>query len=228
MSLLAKFFRSIPTEKRKRKKYIDELDRKAFEKNLNTVFNLDVFSINAFFTALIDFEHSGSDMNLNSLHNNQEQRWLYFGVTYENQMSVYGLQTKNLYPLCEFITVNNLWGKNFNDVIDSIQEQGRTDLHEAIRSYPELSLKIAYAVVNQVGHEKLSSLPPYEAGLWAINIIRKAKGERVTKGLFAFVIFWLRKLSLHAFKLGIVGMLIYLSWKVVSGGYLGVIFGAVI
>lgn len=152
----------------------------------------EILSLCAYFTCFVDFEHSGKDFNLSTVHKNDELALFYFGGWVGDVVSVAGGQTKNLYKLVEFITDNNLWAtikrersrktfyrqklntdKRFSDVIKALRELNDPELNECIRTYRFFLFSVAYTAVGEVGHEKLMKMQPGTAGRLAYGQIKK-------------------------------------------------------
>lgn len=187
----------------------------------------DILALNAYFTCFIDYEHSGKDFNLSTVHKNDELALTYFGGCVGPAVAIAGGQTKNLYRLVEFITDNNLWptisyvrsrksfyrrklvsDKGFSDVIAAVQEAKDPALNECIRTYRFLFFSVAYTAVGEVGHEKLMKMQPGTAGRLAY-----AKVKKISK---AAVIGKFKRLSIIAIILG--GIFVF--YKVLASGYL--------
>jgi len=171
----------------------------------------EILSLCAYFTCFVDFEHSGKDFNLSTVHKNDELALLYFGGCVGDSVAVAGGQTKNLYKLVEFITDRNLWAtitrartrrtfyrkkiktdKRFSDVINALREENDPELNECIRSYRFFLFSVAYTAVGEVGHEKLMNMQPGVAGRLAyaqIKQLMKKSKRGVIKRLFIISIF---------------------------------------
>lgn len=171
----------------------------------------DIHAINAFFTCFVDYEHS-SFFNLRNVGSSPEMAALYFGSSDEGQVTFPGVQTKNLYHLVEFITVNNLWpdpnaepkpeaadgysdddsSDTFKRVIEALDasESKHEDIGKAFRTYKLIFLYIAYIQVREVGIHNIIGKQPFIAGCMAMqrvhNVTRKPKRRWLTfKKIFA-------------------------------------------
>jgi hypothetical protein len=91
---------------------VDMLD---VDEYMNQTLSLDprIHSMNAFFTFFFIHDHCiDNSRNLgfsDLLWNDEDTRVLYAGFITESTRSFCGLQSKEFYPLCEFITNHNLW-----------------------------------------------------------------------------------------------------------------------
>lgn len=203
-------------------------------------YDCQIYAINAFFTALIDYEHSGKDLKLVNLHRNVDAALLYFGSSYEDQIQNIGVQTKAIYPLTEFITKNQLWAKitktrkfhfrkkyvsdkTFNDVVAAINKAQDPEIIKLFNMYPFDFFAIAYTAVAEVGHERLLKLQPWNAGQVAIKIIREARGlKEPNKNILLRVINIFYRLILKSIKYllrfaVVVSVLYFVYWLLVSG-----------
>ncbi|PKA71362.1 hypothetical protein ATI02_4340 [Pseudomonas baetica] len=224
-----------------------------FEKSVKTLYShyvadyeAGVYSVSAFFTALVDYEHSGTEFNFKQIETNDEMAWLYFGTRFNEKIEVFGYQTKNLYPLMKFIEDNGLWPEmvrtkhgylsrmflrrkkyhlniKFSNVVNSIENSKNPELYKLLRSYPLILLRIAYFATAEIGVEKLKTMQPFEAGRLAFRLINKAKGKRVNKGFVNFLIFHMAKLVKVFFRVGLVAAVIGTAFWAVSSGYLSLL-----
>ena len=175
------------------KKSVMDRQLERLQQNIQKDYDHRIYALNAFFTALIDYEHSGKDLKINNLHCSVDAALLYFGSTNDGDIQNLGVQTKAIYPLTEFITNNNLWAtiiktkkfsvrhkyvsdKSFNDVVAAINLKQDPEVLKLFSMYPYNFFEIAYTAVAEVGHDKLLKLQPWTSGQVAIKIIRKARG----------------------------------------------------
>lgn len=199
-----------------------------------------VFALNAFFTALVDYEHSGKDLKLKNLYRSVDTAVLYFGSTSEGVIQNLGIQTKTLYPLIEFIDSNNLWATitktkrfhlrnkyvsdmSFNNVVSALNANPDPELVKLFNMYPYNFFEIAYTAVAEIGHENLLGLQPWNAGQLAIKIIRKARGiKEPHKNILIRTINIMFKLIYKAVKYLIkftvvLCVLYFIYWYLISG-----------
>lgn len=92
--------------------YINLLDQEYY---MDLTCNLDprIHSINAFFTFFLIHDHSIDNIRgtgySDLLWSSIDARTLYAGSLTESKRSFCGVQSKEFYPLSEFITINDLW-----------------------------------------------------------------------------------------------------------------------
>ncbi|EMM2241358.1 hypothetical protein RZM80_005723 [Pseudomonas aeruginosa] len=177
-------------------------------------YDSDIFSINAFFTCFVDYEHHGEFRKF-YIGEHDYHDLLYFGLTTDGRVSYQGIQTKNLYKLVEFITVNNLWPEqikvesaldevekapSFRKVVEALDASDYKDpeIVLAFNTYPLTYLAIAYTAVGEVGLDKLMNTQPVFAGRLAMNkildIVYKKRSRKyvwVKRILIAIFVFWL-------------------------------------
>lgn len=223
-----------------RKKSVVDRQLERLQLTILEDYDYQIYALNAFFTALIDYEHSGKDLKLVNLHRNVDAAVLYFGSSHKGQIQNLGVQTKAIYPLTEFITKNDLWAeitktrkfyfrkkyvsdKTFNDVVAAINLHQDPEILKLFSMYPFDFFAIAYTAVAEVGHEKLLEAQPWNAGQSAIKVIRKARGlKEPNRNILLRVVNIFYRLILkvlkYLLKFSIVASVLYfLYWLLVSG-----------
>lgn len=207
-------------------KYVrNKLRARKFKKSLESYkpefnfcddYNTDVFTINAFFTSFVDYEHLGEFKRFN-IGEHDYHDLLYFGLVSNGAVSYEGIQTKNLYRLVEFITVNKLWPEQikieskadeveksptFRCVVEALDatEVKHPDIVLALNTYPLTYLAIAYTAVGEVGLEKLTNTQPVLSGRLATNKILDIVYKTPTRKWL-----WIRRLLVVLFVLWLGG-----------------------
>lgn len=224
-----------------KKESVYDRQLKRLSEALQKDFDPKIFALNAFFSALIDYEHSGKDFKLKNLHESVDAAVLYFGSTNSDGIQNLGSQVKHIYPLTAFITQNDLWAnikkkkrfslkrkyiadKGFNQVVAALNANPDQEVSKVFSTYPFAFFEIAYTAVAEIGHAELMNDQPWYAGQKAIKIIMKAKGvspreksfyKRFLKYIFKVVM----KTIKFAFKAIFISMLLFSFYWLLSNGY---------
>ncbi|HHN2017147.1 TPA: hypothetical protein ACRNYH_003646 [Pseudomonas aeruginosa] len=153
-------------------------------------YDSDIHAINAFYTCFVDYEHSGS-FKLEPIGYDNKTDINYFGSTIDGEVIMEGVQTKNLYKLVEFITVNRLWPEqliaagidpSFTRVVEALDAAPDKDpaIGRAFRTYPIAMLSIGYIAVGEIGLANITNTQPLNAGRQAIRKIHKITRKTIS------------------------------------------------